>query len=40
MFKGHKGKSTIILEVVAIEDLRIWHAYFGLPSSHNDINVL
>jgi hypothetical protein len=40
MFKGHKGKSTIILEVVATEDLRIWHAYFGLPGSHNDINVL
>jgi hypothetical protein len=25
---------------VAIEDRRIWHAYFGLPGSHNDINVL
>jgi hypothetical protein len=40
MFKGHKGKSTIILEAVATEDLRIWHAYFGLPGSHNDIKVL
>jgi hypothetical protein len=28
------------LEVVATQDLRIWHAFFGLPGSHNDINVL
>ncbi|XP_025815470.1 uncharacterized protein LOC112892546 [Panicum hallii] len=39
-YKGHKGKPTIILEAVATQDLRIWHAYFGLPGSHNDINVL
>jgi hypothetical protein len=37
---GHKGKPTIILEAVATQDLRIWHVYFGLPGSHNDINVL
>jgi hypothetical protein len=40
MYKGHKGKPTMILEVVASEDLRIWHTFFGLPGSHNDINVL
>ena len=40
MYKGHKGKPTIILEAVATQDLRIWHAFFGLPGSHNDINVL
>jgi hypothetical protein len=40
MYRGHKGKPTLILEAVATEDLRIWHAYFGLPGSHNDINVL
>ncbi|WVZ69421.1 hypothetical protein U9M48_018209, partial [Paspalum notatum var. saurae] len=40
MYKGHKGKPTMILEVVASHDLRIWHAFFGLPGSHNDINVL
>ena len=39
-YKGHKGKPTIILEAVATQDLRIWHAFFGLPGSHNDINVL
>jgi len=40
MYKGHKGKPTVILEAVATEDLRIWHAFFGMPGSHNDINVL
>lgn len=40
MYRGHEGKFTIMLEVVAMQDLRIWHAYFGLPGSHNDINVL
>jgi hypothetical protein len=33
-------KPTIILEVVASNDLWIWHAFFGMPGSHNDINVL
>jgi len=40
VYKGHKGNPTMILEAVALEDLRIWHAFFGLPGSHNDINVL
>ena len=40
MYKGHKGKPTMILEAVATKDLRIWYAFFGLPGSHNDINVL
>jgi hypothetical protein len=40
MYKGHEGKPTMILEAVATHDLRIWHAFFGLPRSHNDINVL
>lgn len=39
-FKGHCHDPTVILEAVASEDLWIWHAYFGLPGSHNDINVL
>jgi hypothetical protein len=40
MYCSHKGKSSIILEAVATKDLMIWHAYFGMPRSHNDINVL
>ena len=39
-YKGHVEKPTIILEVVASNDLWIWHAFFGMPGSHNDINVL
>ena len=34
------NKPTIILEAVASHDLWIWHAFFGMPGSHNDINVL
>lgn len=39
-YKGHVDKPTIILEAVASKDLWIWHAFFGMPGSHNDINVL
>ncbi|GAB2287602.1 hypothetical protein Dimus_037941 [Dionaea muscipula] len=39
-FPGHINKPTIILEAVASYDLWIWHAFFGMPGSHNDINVL
>jgi hypothetical protein len=30
----------LILEAVASHDLWIWHVYFGMPGSNNDINVL
>ena len=40
MYTGHCHEQTIILEVVASQDLWIWHAFFGLPGSLNDINVL
>jgi hypothetical protein len=39
-FLGHHHTPTIILEAVASQDLWIWHAFFGLPGSLNDINVL
>ena len=39
-YKGHVEKPTIILEAVASHNLWIWHAFFGMPGSHNDINVL
>jgi hypothetical protein len=39
-YKGHMEEPTIILEVVASNNLWIWHAFFGMPGSHNDINVL
>ncbi|XP_020242910.1 uncharacterized protein LOC109821128 [Asparagus officinalis] len=40
MYTGHFHEPTIILEAVASKDLWIWHAFFGLPGSHNDLNVL
>nr|AAX92907.1 transposon protein, putative, ping/pong/SNOOPY sub-class [Oryza sativa Japonica Group] len=38
--RGDYGVPTIILEAVASYDLRIWHAFFGVAGSNNDINVL
>jgi hypothetical protein len=40
MYTGHCRKPTIILEAMALQDLWIWHALFGMPGSLNDINVL
>lgn len=38
-FKGKEDGPTIILEAVAGPDLWIWHLFFGLPGTLNDINV-
>jgi len=40
MFTGRGKHPSMILEAVAPHDLWIWHAYFGMPGSCNDINVL
>jgi len=40
MYSGHIHEPTSILEAVALYDLWIWHAFFGLLGSHNDINML
>ncbi|KAI4978643.1 hypothetical protein ZWY2020_015396 [Hordeum vulgare] len=37
---GYKGAPTVILEAVASQDLWIWHAFFGVAGSNNEINVL
>ncbi|XP_030959140.1 uncharacterized protein LOC115981094 [Quercus lobata] len=39
-YSGHIHEPTFVLEAVASFDLWIWHAFFGLPRSNNDINVL
>ena len=39
-YTGCSGSPTIIFEAIADYDLWIWHAYFGMPGSNNDINVL
>ncbi|WVZ95325.1 hypothetical protein U9M48_041107 [Paspalum notatum var. saurae] len=38
--RGDHGKATVMLEAVATHDLWIWHAFFGVAGSNNDINVL
>ena len=30
----------MILEVVPTQDLWIWHSFFGMPGTQNDINIL
>jgi hypothetical protein len=37
---GKSKDATIVLEAVASQDLWIWHCFFGLPGTLNDINVL
>ena len=39
-YKGKESGPTVVLEAIASYDLWIWHAYFGMPGSNNDINVL
>src|SRR3954465_8773656 len=40
MYKGAKGHCIVVLEAVATHDLWIWHSFFGMPGTHNGINVL
>lgn len=37
---GYNGCARIILEAMALFDSWIWHFNFGMPSLHNDLNVL
>jgi hypothetical protein len=39
-YTGKEKEPTLVLEAVASYDLWIWHAFFGLPGSLNDINIL
>ncbi|CAL9005567.1 unnamed protein product [Prunus brigantina] len=39
-FTGCKHKPTVVLEAVASYDTWIWHAFFGVAGSNNDINIL
>nr|XP_043619618.1 protein ANTAGONIST OF LIKE HETEROCHROMATIN PROTEIN 1-like [Erigeron canadensis] len=38
--RGDHKVPTIIIECVASYDLWIWHSFFGLAGSNNDVNVL
>ncbi|XP_052622607.1 uncharacterized protein LOC111898989 [Lactuca sativa] len=37
---GHHVAPSLVLEVVASHDLWIWHAFFGVAGSSNDVNIL
>ncbi|XP_010692518.2 uncharacterized protein LOC104905625 [Beta vulgaris subsp. vulgaris] len=39
-YQGRAGVATLVLEAVADRDLWIWHSFFGIPDSCNDLNVL
>ncbi|CAL9020786.1 unnamed protein product [Prunus brigantina] len=39
-YGNRKGQKGIILEAVASFDCWIWHAFFGVAGSQNDLNVL
>ncbi|XP_071741362.1 uncharacterized protein [Rutidosis leptorrhynchoides] len=38
--RGDQKGPSVMLEAVASQDLWIWHAFFGMEGSNNDINVL
>ncbi|XP_008223724.1 PREDICTED: uncharacterized protein LOC103323507 [Prunus mume] len=39
-YGNRKCQKSIILEAVAGFDIWVWHAFFGVPGSQNDLNVL
>ncbi|KAL6276359.1 hypothetical protein ACE6H2_019960 [Prunus campanulata] len=39
-YENRKGQKSIILEAVAGFDTWVWHAFFGVAGSQNDLNVL
>jgi hypothetical protein len=39
-YRGKEKCSTVVLEIIASHDLWIWHWFFGMPGSCNDINIL
>lgn len=39
-YQGKEGKPSVVLEAIASNNLHIWHCFFGLPGSLNDINIL
>ncbi|XP_071712493.1 uncharacterized protein [Rutidosis leptorrhynchoides] len=38
--RGDQKGPSVMLEAIASQDLWIWHAFFGMAGSNNDINVL
>jgi hypothetical protein len=40
LYKGHTRVCSVILEAALDHELWIWHAFFGMAGTHNDINML
>jgi hypothetical protein len=40
LYKGHHGYCSAVLEAMADYDMSIWHSFFGMDGSHNEINVM
>lgn len=38
--RDHGNRPTVVLEAVATRDLWIWHSFFGMAGSNNDLTVL
>lgn len=38
--RDHGNRPTVVLEAVVTEDLWIWHSFFGMAGSNNDLTVL
>jgi Plant transposon protein len=39
-YRGRDKKPNVRLEVVCDDNLHIWHCFFGVPGSRNDLNIL
>jgi Plant transposon protein len=39
-YKGRDKQCTVVLQAVADDSRWIWHAFFGVPGTMNDINVM
>jgi hypothetical protein len=39
-YTGKEKEPTVVLKAIASYDLWIWHTFFGLPGTLNDINIL
>jgi hypothetical protein len=40
LYKVHTRECNVILEAVTDQELSIWHAFFGMVGTPNDINML